>query len=96
MMQTYMRILERSCSTNQTFDKLFLKRDDGKDDSINLDSIAAQLERDVRAILLSPRDISKVEKRVNKLEKKQQKEQEKSRKVKMKFDKKLAKLKKKQ
>jgi hypothetical protein len=97
MMQTYMRILERSCSTNQTFDKLFLNRDsNGKDDSINLDSIAAQLERDVRAILLSPRDISKVEKRVNKLEKKQQKEQEKSRKVKMKFDKKLAKLKKKQ
>jgi hypothetical protein len=76
MMQTYMRILERSCSTNRAFDNLFLKSNSGGD-NINLDSIASQLERDVRAILLSPREISKAEKKEKKKEKKQQKELEK-------------------
>lgn len=89
MMQTYMRILERSCSTNQTFDKLFLKSD-GNDD-VDLDSIANQLERDVRAILLSPRDMYKAEKRVEKMEKRQKKELEKEEKLQLKLDKKKAK-----
>lgn len=87
MMQTYMRILERSCSTNQTFDRLFLKNS-GSNDDVDLDSIANQLERDVRAILLSPREMSKAEKRVGKLEKRQKKEIEKEKKVQMKLDKK--------
>ena len=83
MTATYMRILERSCSTNQAFDSLFLKRD--VDAGIDLQSIAFQLEQDVRAILLSPRDVSKVEKRVNKLEKRQQKDREKKKKEQLKF-----------
>lgn len=92
MMQTYMRILERSCSTNQTFDNLFLKGDgDGGD--ISLVSIASQLERDVRTILLSPSDMSKVEKKMKKEEKKQKKEQEKVDKVQRKADRKKENLK---
>jgi hypothetical protein len=86
MMQTYMRILERSCSTNQAFDSLFLKGDRG--DDINLTTITSQLESDVRAILLSPGDISKAEKRLKKLEKKRQKEREKEAKLEMKAGKK--------
>lgn len=93
MMMTYMRILERSCSTNKTFDSLFLKQNDEND--INLDSISAQLERDVRAILLGPREIAKAEKRGNKLEKKQQKRKEKEMKLQMKLEKKIEKLKRK-
>ncbi|KAL7481204.1 hypothetical protein ACHAW6_006881 [Cyclotella cf. meneghiniana] len=90
IMQTYMRILERSCSTNQAFDSLFLKGDGGN--NINLTSIASQLESDVRAILLSPGDISKAEKRLKKQEKKQQKKREKEAKLEMKAVKKKKKL----
>ncbi|KAL3804930.1 hypothetical protein HJC23_006702 [Cyclotella cryptica] len=86
MMQTYMRILERSCSTNQAFDSLFLKEDRG--DNINLTTISSQLESDVRAILLSPSDVSKAEKKLKKLEKQRRKEQEKEAKLKTKADKK--------
>jgi hypothetical protein len=53
-----------------------------------LDSIASQLERDVRAILLSPREISKAEKKEKKKEKKQQKELEKDENMRLKADKK--------
>jgi hypothetical protein len=96
LMQTSMRILERSCATNAMFDNLFLKRDaaNARDD-VDLESIAMQLERDVRAILLSPRDISKAEKREGKLEKKKGKEREKERKLQMKVEKKEEKRKKK-
>ena len=94
MMQTYMRILERSCSTNQTFDKLFLPDKEGGDvgeggnGGISLASIASQLDHDVRTILLSPSEISKVEKKVKKMEKKQLKEREKEEKKQRKADKK--------
>jgi len=92
MMQTYMRILERSCSTNQTFDKLFLPDKEGGNGSgggngdISLASIASQLDHDVRAILLSPSEIYKVEKKVKKMEKKQLKEREKEEKMQRKAD----------
>jgi hypothetical protein len=94
MMQTYMRILERSCSTNQTFDKLFLHDKEGGNDGggnngdISLASIASQLDHDVRTILLSPSEISKVEKKVKKMEKKQLKEREKEEKMQRKADRK--------
>ncbi|KAL7491243.1 hypothetical protein ACHAWT_001430 [Skeletonema menzelii] len=90
MMQTYMRILEKSCSTNQAVDNLFLK-DEGASidgDDISLASIASQLEKDVRAILLSPKEISKVEKTEKRLEKKQLKEREKEEKMRREADRK--------
>ena len=99
MMQTYMRILERSCSTNQTFDKLFLPDKEGGNGSgggngdISLASIASQLDHDVRTILLSPSEISKVEKKVKKMEKKQLKEREKEEKMQRKADRKKEKRK---
>ncbi|KAL3770433.1 hypothetical protein ACHAWO_009513 [Cyclotella atomus] len=99
MMQTYMRILERSCATNAMFDNLFLKSGDSAAsnarDDIDLESIAMQLERDVRAILLSPRDISKAEKREEKLEKKKEKVREKEEKLQRKEEKKKEKREKK-
>ena len=94
MMQTYMRILERSCSTNQSFDKLFLPDKEGGNGGgegnggISLASIASQLDYDVRTILLSPSEISKVEKKVKKMEKKQLKEREKEEKKQRKADRK--------
>lgn len=85
MMQTYMRILEKSCSTNEAVDNLFLKDDEDIDGvDISLASIASQLEQDVRAILLSPSEITKAEKTRKKLEKKQLKEREKEEKKQLK------------
>lgn len=82
MMQTYMRILEKSCSTNQAVDNLFLKEEgDDADGDISLESIASQLECDVRKILLSPSEITKAEKTEKKLEKKQRKEREQEEKI---------------
>merc|ERR1712037_234189 len=54
-MQIYFRILERSCATNEAFDKMFLK-EDGEDN--NLAAMVAQLESDV-AGLLRPKEYSK-------------------------------------
>ena len=89
MMQTYMRILEKSCSTNQAVDNLFLKEEYNDDDGdISLESIASQLEHDVRAILLSPKELTKAEKTEKKLEKKQLKEREKDEKMQRKADRK--------
>ena len=78
----YMRILERSCATNEAFDRMFLQpANDGsgsgknEDDTAaeeltgDLDSIAARLERDVREILLEPKLAKKAEKRIQKAEK---------------------------
>ena len=97
MMQTYMRILERSCSTNQTFDNLFLKEEDGSGGGdISLASIASQLEHDVRAILLSPSELSKVEKKVKKMERKLLKEREKEENEKIQRRKKADRMKEKQ
>jgi len=89
MMQTYMRILEKSCSTNQAVDNLFLKGEDSDvDGGISLESIASQLENDVRAILLSPKELTKAEKTEKKLEKKQLKERQKEEKLQRKADRK--------
>ncbi len=98
MMQTYMRILEKSCSTNEAVDNLFLKDEEGNDIDgvdISLASIASQLEQDVRAILLSPSEITKAEKTRKKLEKKQMKEREKEEKMRRKADRKREKRKRK-
>ena len=80
-MRIYLRILERSCATNQAFDSLFLKKKKGKDNSndanAELDAIAAQLEEDVRSILLTSKESEIVEKTAEKIEKEQLKEQEK-------------------
>jgi hypothetical protein len=86
-MRIYLRILERSCATNQAFDSLFLK--DDENDSDNLAEIASQLENDVRAVLLRPKVNDKVmrtqqkanekeEKRQRRMEETDQKKQQKS------------------
>lgn len=79
-MRIYLRILERSCATNQAFDSLFLKKKKGEDSTdanTELDAIAAQLEEDVRSILLSSKESEIVQETVEKIEKEQMKEQEK-------------------
>lgn len=78
----YMRILEKSCATNAAFDSLFLK-EDGMEDS-NLASIAAQLDHDVREILLSPKERSEATKKEERAKKKQLKELRKEEKAKKK------------
>jgi len=67
----YMRILEKSCATNQAFDSMFLT-EEGSEDG-DLDAIASQLDNDVREILLSPKERSKATKKVDKMKKKEQK-----------------------
>lgn len=54
-MRIYLRILERSCATNQVFDKLFLKPCNPDGGSQCFEEIAEQLERDVSS-LLSPKE----------------------------------------
>ena len=77
-MRIYLRILEKSCATNQAFDSLFLKNNDGEDSTNKeLAAIAAQLEEDVRSILLSSKESEKVEKTMEKMEKEHRKTQEK-------------------
>ena len=91
VMQTYMRILEKSCSTNQVFDDLFLRENDDDmegDDGISLESIASRLENDVRALLLSPKEITQAEKTEKKWLKRQRKEREKEERLRMKADRK--------
>jgi hypothetical protein len=76
-MQIYLRILERSCSTNQAFDALFLKEED-EDDSDYLDAVADKLENDVRFLLLSSNaraQAEKVEQEIQKYEEKEEKKQ---------------------
>jgi len=69
-MRIYLRILERSCSTNQAFDSLFLPKD-GEDR--DLAAIADELEKDVRDILLPPKDSAKAMRRTERAKKKQRK-----------------------
>ena len=57
-MHIYLKILERSCATNEAFDSLFLK-EVHTDDSDDLAQIASQLEHDVREILLRPKEHEK-------------------------------------
>ena len=58
-MRIYLRILERSCATNQAFDALFLNDDDD-----DLAAIAQQLDEDVRTILLRPKDGLRAERKM--------------------------------
>lgn len=64
-MRVYLRILERSCETNQAFDRLFLK--EPEDTSDYLEGIASQLESDVQSILLGPKENAKVMQRQRQL-----------------------------
>ena len=66
-MRIYLRILERSCATNQAFDALFLNDDDD-----DLAAIAQQLDEDVRTILLRPKDGLRAERKMEKAQKRQQ------------------------
>jgi hypothetical protein len=85
-MRIYLRILERSCVTNQAFDRLFLSQDDHQDDQLY--PIAQQLEQDVCTLLLRPKEAEKVEKKSLKMEKKQQKAERKEEKQQQKADRK--------
>lgn len=78
----YMRILEKSCATNQAFDSMFLT-DEGSEDG-DLAAIAFQLDNDVREILLPPKEMSKATKKVDKMKKKQQKAMQKEEKKRLK------------
>ena len=85
-MRIYVRILEKSCVPNTAFDKLLLvetpndKADEGQDDP--LVSIAAQLDRDVRAILSNPEvDKRAQQTKQGKTERKQQRRKSSYRKI---------------
>jgi hypothetical protein len=77
MQRIYLRILEKSCATNQAFDKMFLNEKKATipvstssvTDMGELASIASQLETDVREILLPPEDRKKLAKIDVKIEK---------------------------
>ena len=89
MMRIYMRILEKSCATNQAFDAIFLNNKEGgegdeTEDEEDLAAISSRLEEDIRSILLSPEDAEKVVKRRDKMEKKKTKAAEKEEKRKRK------------
>ena len=81
MMQIYMRILEKSCATNEAFDGIFLKDDDddeGEDEGEDvLAAISSQLEEDIRSILLSKKEAAKIERRKSEMEKERMKAIEK-------------------
>jgi len=77
-MRIYLRILERSCETNQVFDSLFLKDETDDEDSSNqLAAISAKLEEDVRMVLLRPKESDSMIRKQKKAVKKQQKDREK-------------------
>lgn len=85
-MRIYVRILERSCTTNQAFDSLFLRNKEG--DSSYLADISSQLENDVRSILLGPKDDAKALRKQRRILRRQlrigRREKKKHRKVKKK------------
>lgn len=93
MMRIYMRILEKSCATNQAFDSVFLKEDGEDEESLAL--ISSRLEEDIYSILLSPKEADEVMKRRNKVEKRKAKIIEKEEKQRLKAVEKEAKLKRK-
>lgn len=68
MMRIYMRILEKSCATNQAFDGMFLKDGNGEGED-DLAAISSQLQQDIQSILLSEKEAEKVMRRRNKIEK---------------------------
>ena len=81
MMQIYMRILEKSCATNEAFDGIFLKDNDDDDDEGEdvLAAISSQLEEDIQSILLSKKEAAKIEKRKSEIEQERMKAIEKER-----------------
>jgi len=106
MMRIYMRILEKSCATNQAFDAVFLNNksngnnaeggdNNNEEEEEYLASISSRLENDINSILLSPEDAERVTKRRQKLEKKRTRAMEKEEKMRRKTKEKEEKLKKK-
>lgn len=95
MMKIYMRILEKSCATNQAFDAIFLNEDGDDDEEDELRRISLQLEEDIHSILLSPKDAEAVKKRREKIEKRRAKAERKEEKLKAKAEEKEEKLKRK-
>jgi hypothetical protein len=93
-MRIYLRILERSCATNQAFDSLFLK--EGEDDSDDLAEIASTLENDVRAVLLRPKENADLMRKQQKANEKEEKEEKELRKVEEKDEKEQRKMKEKE
>jgi hypothetical protein len=93
-MRIYLRILEKSCVTNQAFDNLFLKQNDVMDDttSKHFAEIAQTLDHDVREILLRPKDCEKAMKKAEKAEKKAEKVEKKRLKAERKEEKKQQKI----
>jgi len=84
----YTRILERSCSTNEAFDRMFLNKSQQQQQQQSkrvsgselgdLATIANQLDNDVRDILLRPEDRKKMWKSQVKAEKERVKAEEKA------------------
>lgn len=87
----YMRILERSCATNEAFDRLFLVDDEEAEDGNDLAAIARQLDDDVRTILLTPKEGSKAMKSMEKKKKEQEKREKDQRKAELRARKKAEK-----
>jgi hypothetical protein len=76
-MRIYLRILEKSCATNQAFDQMFLTTSNSTDELDALSQVGLQLEQDVREILLGPKETAKITKMEAKRDKKETKEREK-------------------
>jgi len=84
-MRIYIRILERSCETNQAFDSLFLK--DKEDTSDYLADISSQLENDVRSVLLGPKENEKALRKQQKIRKIQQRTEQREQRKQLKIEK---------
>jgi hypothetical protein len=93
-MRIYLRILEKSCATNQAFDNLFLKQNGVMDDttSKHFAEIAQTLDHDVREILLRPKDCEKAMKKAEKAERKAEKAEKKRLKAERKEEKRQQKI----
>lgn len=85
----YLRILERSCATNQAFDDMFLKGKNGEDS--DLAEIASKLDNGVREILLRPQENARAIKITQQMDKQREKAEWKRQKQLERWKKKLAK-----
>eukprot|EP00593_Proboscia_inermis_P009362 CAMPEP_0171303920 /NCGR_PEP_ID=MMETSP0816-20121228/13540_1 /TAXON_ID=420281 /ORGANISM="Proboscia inermis, Strain CCAP1064/1" /LENGTH=195 /DNA_ID=CAMNT_0011783569 /DNA_START=1 /DNA_END=588 /DNA_ORIENTATION=+ len=85
----YLRILERSCATNQAFDDMFLSGKNGEDS--DLAEIASKLDNGVREILLRPQENARAIKITQQMDKQREKAEEKRQKQLERWKKKLAK-----
>jgi hypothetical protein len=102
-MRIYLRILEKSCATNQAFDAMFLTNTTTTATTNNnntevdvLSQMGQQLEQDVRDILLGPKESAKISQKVAKRDheknKQQIKEEYESQKIALKHQKKQIKM----